>query len=163
MVIGIIDEIEKFDQKYFYNQQTPNEPTVQILQIRPENPPNPRTIPRDPIKRNLASLQKYHFSLSIDEYYNTFKPGIYNCIVCGIPLFSSEQKFDSGCGWPAFFDELKGANIRKIKDVSHGMVRTEVRCGSCDAHLGHVFDDGPKDKTGIRYCINSASIDLKAK
>lgn len=97
----------------------------------------------------------------IDEYYKIFKSGIYNCVVCEIPLFSSEQKFDSGCGWPAFFDELKDANIKKIKDYSHGMVRTEVRCSNCDAHLGHIFDDGPKDKTGIRYCINSASIDLK--
>ncbi len=97
----------------------------------------------------------------IDEYYKIFKSGIYNCVVCGIPLFSSEQKFDSGCGWPAFFDELKDANIKKIKDYTHGMVRTEVRCSNCDAHLGHIFDDGPKDKTGIRYCINSASIDLK--
>lgn len=100
-------------------------------------------------------------SFIIDIYYDCKKPGIYNCIVCNIPLFSSELKFDSGCGWPAFYDELKGANIKKIKDYTYGMVRTEVRCSNCDSHLGHVFDDGPIDKTGIRYCINSASINLE--
>jgi peptide-methionine (R)-S-oxide reductase len=78
-------------------------------------------------------------------------------------LFSSQTKYDSGCGWPAFYDELKEANIKKISDVSHGMVRTEVRCSECDSHLGHIFEDGPSDKTGVRYCINSASIDLNPK
>jgi peptide-methionine (R)-S-oxide reductase len=75
-------------------------------------------------------------------------------------LFSSETKFNSGCGWPAFYDEMKEAKIVKIKDSTHGMVRTEVRCSQCDSHLGHIFDDGPQDKTGIRYCINSASINF---
>jgi peptide-methionine (R)-S-oxide reductase len=75
-------------------------------------------------------------------------------------LFASEAKFDSGCGWPAFYDELKEAKIVKKMDVSYGMVRTEVRCSECDSHLGHIFDDGPKDKTGVRYCINSASLKL---
>ena len=84
-------------------------------------------------------------------------------MVCGVNLFTSETKFDSGCGWPAFYDKSKGANIKELTDVTHGMARTEVRCGSCNSHLGHVFNDGPKDKTGIRYCINSASIDLKAQ
>lgn len=83
--------------------------------------------------------------------------------MCNIPLFTSEQKFDSGCGWPAFWDEIKEANIRKISDTSLGMVRTEVRCSNCNSHLGHIFNDGPKEKTGIRYCINSASIDLNEK
>lgn len=83
--------------------------------------------------------------------------------MCSKPLFTSDMKFDSGCGWPAFYDELKEANITKKVDNTHGMVRTEVRCSECDSHLGHLFDDGPKDKTGIRYCINSASINLQEK
>ena len=83
--------------------------------------------------------------------------------MCEIPLFSSETKYDSGCGWPAFYDELKEAKIVKLKDYTHGMARTEVRCSQCDSHLGHVFEDGPKDKTGIRYCINSASVNFEKK
>ena len=84
-------------------------------------------------------------------------------MVCQQALFNSELKYNSGCGWPAFYDQNKDASIRKIEDRSHGMTRVEVRCGSCDAHLGHVFDDGPKDKTGIRYCINGASLNFKEK
>ena len=95
-----------------------------------------------------------------DKFYEA---GIYKCLICKVPLFSSDTKFNSGCGWPAFFDELKEANIRKIVDKTHGMTRTEVRCGSCDSHLGHVFEDGPQDKTGIRYCINSASLAFDKK
>ena len=99
----------------------------------------------------------------VDEYYKCNKEGVYTCIVCDIPLFTSEHKYDSGCGWPAFWGEMEGANIKKISDHSFGMIRTEVRCSNCDSHLGHIFDDGPKEKTGVRYCINSASIDLKKK
>ena len=78
-------------------------------------------------------------------------------------LFTSETKYDSHCGWPAFYDKAQGSVIHELKDDTFGMERTEVRCGNCNSHLGHVFNDGPKDKTGIRYCINSASIDLKPK
>ena len=88
------------------------------------------------------------------------EPGIYVDIVSGEPLFASSAKFESGCGWPSFFEPLPDAKLIEESDRSHGMVRTEVRCGRCDAHLGHLFPDGPPP-TGIRYCINSASLDLE--
>ena len=83
--------------------------------------------------------------------------GIYACICCGTDLFRSDSKFNAGCGWPSFFEILEGAKISEIEDLSHGMRRVEVRCGECDAHLGHVFPDGPAP-TGLRYCINSVSL-----
>ena len=97
------------------------------------------------------------------EYWNEKRPGEYRCICCSTLLFTSTMKFDSGCGWPSFHTEHAEANILRIEDHSHGMHRVEVRCSSCDAHLGHVFDDGPAAYGGERYCINSASMMFEEK
>lgn len=94
-------------------------------------------------------------------YWDTTTPGTYRCVCCGTPLFVSDTKFDAGCGWPSFWQALPGV-VNERRDVSHGMVRTEILCAVCDAHLGHVFPDGP-GPDGLRYCVNSASIDLEAK
>jgi peptide-methionine (R)-S-oxide reductase len=93
------------------------------------------------------------------RYCNEKAAGTYRCVCCGLALFRSDQKFDSGCGWPSFFEPLDGAHLIELEDGSHGMQRTEIRCRRCDAHLGHVFPDGPPP-TGLRYCINSVSLDL---
>jgi peptide-methionine (R)-S-oxide reductase len=93
-------------------------------------------------------------------YWDTKDPGVYHCIVCDTALFSSDTKYDSGSGWPSFTEAVDPSKVTLVEDRSHGMVRTEARCATCGAHLGHVFPDGP-GPTGARFCMNSASLDLK--
>lgn len=95
------------------------------------------------------------------KYWNEHAKGVYKCSNCGLELFSSDTKFDSGTGWPSFDDPINKEHVKLVEDSSHGMRRTEVVCARCDAHLGHIFDDGPKETTGKRYCMNSCSLDLK--
>ena len=94
------------------------------------------------------------------KYWNFDKDGTYHCICCATPLFKSDTKFDAGCGWPSFFLPVDNQSIKEIEDNSFGMSRIEVKCANCDAHLGHVFNDGP-EPSGLRYCINSVSIDFE--
>ncbi len=97
------------------------------------------------------------------EYVNTKTPGTYRCAACGQALFTSETKFKSGSGWPSFWDVIEEGNVELREDTSHGMRRVEAVCGRCESHLGHVFEDGPQDKTGLRYCINSLALDLDSE
>ncbi len=96
------------------------------------------------------------------KYADNFRDGTYHCICCDKPLFVSDTKFDAGCGWPSFDQAVSEDAVATKSDRAYGMVRTEVLCGDCGAHLGHVFDDGPTD-TGLRYCMNSASLDFKGQ
>ena len=95
-------------------------------------------------------------------YWDAKDDGVYCCVACDAELFRHDQKFDAGCGWPSFFESIDDERITKTEDLSHGMKRTEILCARCGSHLGHVFKDGP-DPTGLRYCVNSVSLNLKKK
>jgi peptide-methionine (R)-S-oxide reductase len=124
-----------------------------------------RSFSKDPAAISSLSPEQYRVTQQgatempgTGEYLHNDEPGIYVDIVSGEPLFASSAKFDSGCGWPSFSKPIELANVNELTDKSHGMVRTEVRSVHGDSHLGHVFDDGPEDQGGLRYCINSASL-----
>ena len=115
------------------------------------------------LKKNMREMQIYETQNHGTEptftgrLQHNKRDGVYHCLVCDAALFHSQTKYDSGCGWPSFYEPVSDDAIRYLNDYSHGMQRTEIRCGNCDAHLGHVFPDGPQP-TGERFCVNSASL-----
>lgn len=137
--------------------------------VSPEVSPSQKVVKSDEEWRKQLSAEQYHITRNAGtepafsgKYWKTKDAGMYTCSCCGQPLFDSETKYESGTGWPSFYEPLTEGSVSTHTDRSHGMSRTEVRCSRCDAHLGHVFEDGPAP-TGMRFCMNSASLDLKPK
>jgi peptide-methionine (R)-S-oxide reductase len=128
-----------------------------------------KVIKSEPEWRKRLTPEQYHVTREsgterafTGRYWKTKDAGVYQCVCCGQPLFDSNTKFESGTGWPSFSSPVSRENVEEHQDTTYGMARTEVRCSRCGAHLGHVFEDGPTP-TGLRYCMNSASLDLKLK
>jgi len=146
-----------------------NNASVQVRLLGEDGrPTEPKTVDRviksDEAWRKQLTQEQYEIARGkgterpfCGVFYDHKKPGIYTCVCCDLPLFASNAKFDSGTGWPSFFQPFAKENVTTHEDLSHGMQRIEILCARCDAHLGHVFDDGPKP-TGLRYCLNSASM-----
>lgn len=135
--------------------------------------PHPHDDPRYPVRKTdeqwRAQLDPMQYEIArraaterpfSGKYWDHWADGVYRCAGCGIELFESRAKFDAGCGWPSWYEEIEPGRVERVIDTSNRMVRIEVRCARCGAHLGHVFDDGPRP-TGERYCINSASVDFE--
>src|SRR5215468_5061840 len=135
-------------------KKTPSQPEDPMANYRKD----PEAISRLTPEQYRVTQQSATERPGTGEYLHNHEPGIYVDIVSGEPLFASADKFESGCGWPSFTKPIEPANVAELRDASHGMIRVEVRSKHGDSHLGHVFDDGPRDRGGLRYCINSASL-----
>lgn len=147
-------------------------PTVEVRLLDKDGVPGPKVhvpqvIKTDAEWRKQLTEEQYKIARAkgtepafCGAFYDNHKRGVYYCICCDLPLFTSEAKFDSGTGWPSFFQPLAAENVTTHKDLSYGMVRTEILCARCGGHLGHVFEDGPKP-THLRFCLNSASLTFK--
>lgn len=127
----------------------------------------PKTTKSDARWREELTPEQYHILREqgterpwTSEYLDVKGDGMFHCAGCGAELFSTDTKFESGSGWPSFYEPAVAESVEVLRDTSHGMIRTEVRCANCGGHLGHVFDDGPQP-TGLRYCINGCALDLK--
>jgi peptide-methionine (R)-S-oxide reductase len=148
----------------------PNAPSASAAQNPLDRPGNTYPVHKsDEAWRNELSGLEYEVTRHAaterpftGRYWDHWERGVYDCVCCGTPLFESSTKFDAGCGWPSYFNPIDGEVIEEHTDRSHGMLRIEVRCKKCGAHLGHVFEDGPAP-TGLRYCINSAALQFEPK